>query len=99
MRFAGRPVLAYDDACRKACEYEGGKMTTTTELVLTEITDHLATVTLNRPEKLNALNADLLDALPGVLQALAGDKDVRCVVLTGAGRGFCAGGDIGGMVG
>jgi 2-(1,2-epoxy-1,2-dihydrophenyl)acetyl-CoA isomerase len=72
-------------------------MTTTTDIVLTDIKDHLATVTLNRPEKLNALNADLLDALPGILQALADDKDVRCVVLTGAGRGFCAGGDISAM--
>ncbi len=73
-------------------------MTTTAEIVLTEVSGHLATVTLNRPEKLNALNRELLDTLPGVFQTLADNADVRCVVLTGAGRGFCAGGDIGSMV-
>jgi 2-(1,2-epoxy-1,2-dihydrophenyl)acetyl-CoA isomerase len=54
-------------------------------------------VTLNRPEKLNALNQELLSALPEALQALADNDDVRCVVLTGAGRGFCAGGDVSAM--
>jgi 2-(1,2-epoxy-1,2-dihydrophenyl)acetyl-CoA isomerase len=62
-----------------------------------DIDDRLAIVTLNRPEKLNALNQELLDALPGVLQRLAEDDEVRCVVLTGAGRGFCAGGDVSAM--
>jgi 2-(1,2-epoxy-1,2-dihydrophenyl)acetyl-CoA isomerase len=69
----------------------------TSDVVLTEVTDHLATVTLNRPEKLNAMNLELLDVLAEVLQRLAVDAKVRCVVLTGAGRGFCAGGDISAM--
>jgi 2-(1,2-epoxy-1,2-dihydrophenyl)acetyl-CoA isomerase len=73
-------------------------MTTTSQTVLFEVANHLATVTLNRPEKLNALNQELLDTLPEVLQRLADDTEVRCVVLTGAGRGFCAGGDISSMV-
>ena len=73
-------------------------MTIASEIILTSISDHLATVTLNRPEKLNALNGEVLDALPGVLQPLADDPAVRCVILTGAGRGFCAGGDISAMV-
>jgi 2-(1,2-epoxy-1,2-dihydrophenyl)acetyl-CoA isomerase len=72
-------------------------MTTTTSTVLTDIDGHLATVTLNRPEKLNALNQELLSTLPEVLQKLANDDNVRCVVLTGAGRGFCAGGDVSAM--
>ncbi|MGE4243478.1 enoyl-CoA hydratase-related protein [Ramlibacter sp.] len=54
----------------------------------------VATVTLNRPESLNALSSELMDALPGVLRELANDPDVACVVLTGAGRAFCAGGDL-----
>ncbi|MDO8614899.1 MAG: enoyl-CoA hydratase [Dehalococcoidia bacterium] len=70
---------------------------TADDTVLLEIADHVATVTLNRPEKLNALNPELLDALPGVLERVAGDPQVRCVILTGAGRGFCAGGDISAM--
>jgi 2-(1,2-epoxy-1,2-dihydrophenyl)acetyl-CoA isomerase len=73
-------------------------MTIAADIILTAIDGHLATVTLNRPEKLNALNGELLDALPGVLQPLADDPEVRCVILTGAGRGFCAGGDISAMV-
>ena len=72
-------------------------MTTTSEIVLLNISDRIATITLNRPERLNALNGELLDMLPGVIQKVADDGDVRCVVLTGAGRGFCAGGDIAGM--
>lgn len=54
----------------------------------------VATVVLNRPEKLNALNLELGEELAAALKELAGDKGVRAVVLTGAGRGFCAGGDL-----
>ncbi|MEX0800760.1 MAG: enoyl-CoA hydratase [Dehalococcoidia bacterium] len=72
-------------------------MTTATDTVLLDITDNVATVTLNRPEKLNALNAELMDSLVPLIEELAGNKDARCVVITGAGRGFCAGGDIGAM--
>jgi len=52
-------------------------------------------VTLNRPDRLNALSADLLESLRRALEELGGDEGVRAVVLTGAGRGFCAGGDVG----
>ncbi len=72
-------------------------MTTTTETVLLDIADRVATVTLNRPEKLNALNSELMDALVPAIENVAEDKEVRCVVITGAGRGFCAGGDIADM--
>jgi 2-(1,2-epoxy-1,2-dihydrophenyl)acetyl-CoA isomerase len=72
-------------------------MTTTSDIILLDISDGIATVTLNRPERLNALSGELLDTLPGVIQKVADDDGVRCLVLTGAGRGFCAGGDIAGM--
>jgi enoyl-CoA hydratase len=51
-------------------------------------------LTLDRPERLNALSADLLRELHSVLDALAGDPAIRVLVLTGAGRGFCAGLDL-----
>ena len=54
----------------------------------------VATVTLNRPEVHNALNAELIAELRDVFRALAGDRDVRVVVLTGAGLSFCAGADL-----
>jgi len=57
----------------------------------------VATVTLNRPEKRNALSDTLTPALRAILLELEGDTRVRCVVLTGAGRAFCAGGDVSGM--
>src|SRR5690606_22090869 len=53
-------------------------------------------LTLNRPEKLNAMDADLVAALHDALDAVRQDRDCRVVVLTGAGRGFCAGLDLGG---
>jgi len=52
-------------------------------------------LTLNRPETLNALNPRLMNKLAEVLADAAEDRDVACVVLTGAGRGFCSGGDMG----
>jgi 2-(1,2-epoxy-1,2-dihydrophenyl)acetyl-CoA isomerase len=54
----------------------------------------VVTLTLNRPERLNALNSALGQALLDALNGLAEDTAVRAVVLTGAGRGFCSGGDL-----
>ena len=62
--------------------------------VLYETRDRVATITLNRPESLNALDAQMGADLGAALRAAAGDPTVRAVVLTGAGRAFCAGGDI-----
>lgn len=71
---------------------------TGTEELLCAIDDAgVATVTLNRPEKRNALSDRLSPALRRVLRDLDTDDAVRCVLLTGAGNAFCAGGDIGGM--
>ena len=64
------------------------------DTVLVERDGGVAVVTLNRPERLNAIDSELMQHLPGVLRQLADDHSVGCVVLTGAGRGFCAGGDL-----
>jgi 2-(1,2-epoxy-1,2-dihydrophenyl)acetyl-CoA isomerase len=59
-----------------------------------ERTGPVVTITLNRPEKLNALDLEHIVVLRDELRVLADDASVRAVVLTGAGRGFCAGGDV-----
>ena len=56
--------------------------------------DGVALITLNRPERLNAMSEAMLDAMLEALPRLADDSAVGVVVLTGAGRGFCAGGDV-----
>jgi enoyl-CoA hydratase/carnithine racemase len=63
-------------------------------LVTRDDADGVTTLTLNRPEKLNALNIPLFVELREHVDALAGDERVRCVILTGAGRSFCAGHDL-----
>jgi 2-(1,2-epoxy-1,2-dihydrophenyl)acetyl-CoA isomerase len=62
--------------------------------LLETVTDRVAMLTLNRPDRLNALSTPILDGLLEALPRLAADPDVAVVVLTGAGRGFCAGGDV-----
>ena len=59
-----------------------------------EIDGNLAVVTLDRPEKRNALSIELRFALADALEALAGDDSVHCALLTGAGSAFCAGMDV-----
>ena len=58
------------------------------------VSDGVARVTLNRPERLNAIDSAAAAALDDIWIAIDGDQDVRCVVLTGAGRAFCAGADM-----
>lgn len=65
--------------------------------LIVDISEHIATLTLNRPEKLNAFTSGMLEDLVSALDDCEARGDVRVVVLTGAGRGFCSGGDIGGM--
>ena len=65
----------------------------TTDLLET-IKDGVAVLTMNRPDRLNAMSRPMLDAMLEALQRLADDPAVGAVVLTGAGRGFCAGGDV-----
>ena len=66
----------------------------TDELVTRTDSDGLATLTLNRPDKLNALTPGSFVALRAHLDAIAADDSIRCVVLRGAGRSFCAGHDL-----
>ena len=70
---------------------------TTFETLLVEVSDGVATVTLNRPQAKNALSPLMADELTAALHALRRDDAVRALVLTGAGADFCAGGDVKGM--
>lgn len=70
-----------------------------TESLLLEVSEGVATVTLNRPEVLNALSDDMIAALVEVMTRVEADPAVRCVVLRGAGDHFMAGGDIKGFHG
>jgi 2-(1,2-epoxy-1,2-dihydrophenyl)acetyl-CoA isomerase len=69
------------------------------ETLQIEIEDGVAIVTLNRPDKMNALSMQMLAELLPAFETLRVDPDVKAVVLTGAGKAFCAGGDIGDMLG
>jgi enoyl-CoA hydratase/carnithine racemase len=62
-----------------------------------QITTGIATITLNRPEKRNAITDDMRSELIGALERVSADQTIRALVLTGAGKGFCAGGDVAGM--
>ncbi len=72
---------------------------TGTEHLLCAIDDGVATFTLNRPEKKNALGSELTPALRQGLLDLELRADVRCILITGAGNAFCSGGDVSGMGG
>src|SRR6202012_628593 len=63
-------------------------------VILREVTGPVAVLTLNRPKARNALDDGMRETLRQELEALSADPDVRVIVLTGAGRAFCAGGDI-----
>src|SRR3990170_1158408 len=67
---------------------------TSERVVLCEVSDHIATLTLNRPEALNAQNTQLFNDLIYYLRELDEDDDVRVIILTGAGRAFSAGADL-----
>jgi enoyl-CoA hydratase/carnithine racemase len=67
------------------------------ETLLYDVKDRIATLTLNRPDRLNALNDVLRDDLYDAITKSAADPEVRVLVVTGAGRGFCSGGDVKGM--
>lgn len=64
------------------------------ETILYENTDGVATITLNRPDALNSTNDQMYKELRQLIEEIAVDSSVRCVILTGAGRGFCAGADV-----
>ncbi len=64
------------------------------DTVRVDVKDAVATITINRPDSLNAINDDVVTALIDITGALKVSKDIRCVVLTGAGDHFMAGGDV-----
>ena len=66
----------------------------TTEELLVEQKDRVLVLTLNRPERLNAISREMLSELSAKLVEANKDPDIRCIVLTGAGRGFCSGLDL-----
>ena len=67
------------------------------ETVLYDLSDCICTITLNRPEKLNAWTRQMHVDLKDAMQTAGADPQVRAIILTGAGRGFCAGADMGGL--
>ena len=64
------------------------------DLVLTDVRDGYRVLTLNRPDRLNSFTADMHAALQDALSDAERDKACRALILTGAGRGFCAGQDL-----
>jgi enoyl-CoA hydratase/carnithine racemase len=66
------------------------------ETLLYSVDDRVATITLNRPERLNAVNAAVIHELIAAFDRADADDGVRAVIVTGAGRAFCAGADLGG---
>lgn len=62
--------------------------------ILYDVADRIATITLNRPDKLNAWTARMYDEVSDAMSSAEADEDVRAIILTGAGRGFCAGADM-----
>src|SRR5664279_1593926 len=62
--------------------------------ILYDVDDRIATITLNRPDQLNAFTTKMMRELIDAFDRIDGDDDVRAVIVTGAGRGFCAGADL-----
>ncbi|MGQ9721299.1 MAG: enoyl-CoA hydratase/isomerase family protein [Candidatus Jordarchaeum sp.] len=67
------------------------------QFIIVEKEDGIAVITMNRPDKLNALNLEMQEEMKQELSSLAMDDEVKAIILTGAGRAFSAGGDIGTM--
>ena len=64
--------------------------------ILYDVEDNIATITLNRPDRMNAFTGTMMYELVDAFDQIDADDDVRAVIMTGAGRGFCAGADLGG---
>jgi 2-(1,2-epoxy-1,2-dihydrophenyl)acetyl-CoA isomerase len=76
---------------------ESRTIETGTEDLLARVDDGVAVLTMNRPKRRNAMSGPMISAMAAVLREAENDADIRCVVLTGAGGAFCAGGDVKGM--
>jgi enoyl-CoA hydratase/carnithine racemase len=75
---------------------EGPGVNSSYEHILFSIDDGVATITLNRPEVLNAFSSQMGNEVQDAFRACDGSDDVRAVVVTGAGRAFCSGADFSG---
>lgn len=69
-------------------------VSTGTDTIVARVEDRVGIVTLNRPHRRNALHPEMFDAVPQVLEHFAEADDVGCVLITGSGSAFCAGGDV-----
>jgi 2-(1,2-epoxy-1,2-dihydrophenyl)acetyl-CoA isomerase len=69
----------------------------TSDHLLTQTRDGVAILTFNRPERLNALSAEMIQDAIAALERYSTDPAIGCIVVTGAGRGFCSGGDVAAM--
>jgi 2-(1,2-epoxy-1,2-dihydrophenyl)acetyl-CoA isomerase len=78
----------------KAPSMTDPKIDTGTTQLLAQVADGVLTLTMNRPEARNALTVEMLEALATQLAHAEAEERIRCVVLTGAGKAFCAGGDV-----
>ena len=67
------------------------------QTILVDTQDRVRTITLNRPDRLNAWTAEMHTELKDAMMAAGDDEGVRAIILTGAGRGFCAGADMQGL--
>ena len=67
------------------------------EVIRTRVEDKVAYLTFNRPDKLNAISKEVSQLAYDALEDWSRDPEIGCVVLTGEGRAFCAGGDVSGM--
>jgi len=65
------------------------------ETILFDISDRVASITLNRPDKLNSFTAHMHEELREAMQQIRSAPDLRALLITGSGRGFCAGQDLG----
>src|SRR5690242_639267 len=92
---ASFPIFSIDHTSRCATSRSSHTMPMTYEhLIIDTSQAGVQTITLNRPERLNAVNPRLADELPRAIDDAARDDAVRVIVLTGAGRGFCSGLDL-----
>lgn len=66
------------------------------EVILTDVRNHILTITLNRPDHLNSINLQMFLELMDVFDKVNQDDEVRCIIITGAGKAFCAGADLSG---
>jgi 2-(1,2-epoxy-1,2-dihydrophenyl)acetyl-CoA isomerase len=93
-------MLALNPRCVRGCEQKAGRQQETDsmaqdfETVRLDVADGAATLTLARPERLNSFTVQMHGEVQAALARVRADAAVRCLVLTGAGRGFCAGQDL-----